>query len=167
MQWFTFLSTLLGAAIGVSSTLISERFRGRETRLQLERAMRTETYLNFLQAMNESAGALRTLALKAAETSPDQRQEASRKALGDSCLYVMRERVILFAPNSVAVAMNVVFNSLLEMQEVVAGGCDRRSPEFLDCLSAYADSVQTLRTEMRTDVGGEPLRNDIEWAPRD
>ncbi|MFG3254777.1 hypothetical protein [Streptomyces sp. NPDC048172] len=165
MQWFTLLSTLLGTAIGVASTLISERFRSKEARLQLHQAVRTEAYLSFLQSMNESAGAFRGLALTAAQAPPDQLQESSRQVFKESSLYVTRERIILFAPNSVAAAMNVVFNSLLQMQEAVNLRCDRYSPEFLSCLNKYADSVQMLRSEMRKDVGAEPLRNDVEWAP--
>ncbi|MEU7576658.1 hypothetical protein AB0B50_03520 [Streptomyces sp. NPDC041068] len=166
MQWFTLLSTLLGTTIGVASTLIAERFRSRDARRQHRETARVEIYLGFLQAMNESAEALRSLASRVDRLTPEELEESNRQVFQGSRLYVMRERVILFAPNSVAAAMNEVFNSLLTMREATAQRRGRHSPEFLARIGEYADAVQILRVEMRRDIGAAPLQDDIDWAPR-
>ncbi|MDR6977629.1 hypothetical protein J2X68_004348 [Streptomyces sp. 3330] len=58
---------------------------------------------------------------------------------------------------------NDLFITLRSKRNAVAAGHDAHSPEYMQASNSYAEALQTLRSEIRRDLGRGPLRRRVEY----
>ncbi|MEV8022937.1 hypothetical protein AB0O76_42945 [Streptomyces sp. NPDC086554] len=160
MNWLTLLSTLLGAVVGVGSTLLADRARwGREVQSQaVER--RRELYGEFLTALNLAQESLFAVAYgrHPAELSRDL---AARAAFGNHQVYAVRERLALSGREQVVAVADTAFNRLKAFRDVVGSGAMPDSSELADAIQSYGAVLRELRHAMRDELGEPRLETDV------
>ncbi|MBH5333463.1 hypothetical protein IHE55_01050 [Streptomyces pactum] len=160
MNWLTLISTLLGAVVGVGTTLLADRARwGRERQAQtLEH--RRALYGEFLTTLNLAQESLFAVSYgrHPAELTRDL---AARAAFGSHQVYAVRERLVLSGCEPVVAAADAAFHRLKEFRDVVGSGAAPTSPEVMEAITAYAAELRTLRHAMRDDLGEPRLEIDI------
>ncbi|MFH8620217.1 hypothetical protein ACH4E8_34770 [Streptomyces sp. NPDC017979] len=160
MDWLTLLSTLLGAVVGVGSTLLADRARwGREIRSQALEHRRT-LYGEFLTTLNLAQESLFAVAYgrHPAELTRDL---AARAVFGEHQVYAVRERVVLSGRESVVAAADLAFNHLKAFRDVVGSGARPDSPELAEAIHAYGTVLRELRHAMRDELGEPRLETDV------
>ncbi|MEU3091360.1 hypothetical protein ABZ703_34230 [Streptomyces massasporeus] len=160
MNWLTLASTLLGAVVGVGSTLLADRARwGREAQAQMLERKRV-LYGEFLTALNLAQESLFAVAYgrHPAELSRDL---AARAAFDNHQVYAVRERLVLSGGEPVVATGDLAFNRLKTFRDVVGSGAAPDSPESGDALLPYAVALRELRHAMREELGEPRLETDV------
>ncbi|MGW8985158.1 hypothetical protein ACWGQ9_21135 [Streptomyces parvus] len=155
MQWTTVVSTLIGAAIGIASTLLVDASRARRDEERHWKDYRRQVYSDFLAVLSTTAQALRTAALSTVDGS--ERESAIREAYQASEVESARERVRLSAPPSVVDASTEVIRSLEVLRDHLADGLALDSPEHGTLHWAYWATLHELRQSTRKDLGLEVM----------
>jgi hypothetical protein len=151
MQWITLLSTLLGALVGVGSTILVERTRFSRDRRYHREEIRREAYASFLTELSRAYESLWSLGW--GEYLMDQpRAAAARSILRDSGVYQARQRVVILAPQTVSAACNDAFDKLKAVRDALGAGGELESPEFRSADNAYKASVRDLLQVIRSDL---------------
>lgn len=156
MDWMPLLSTLSGAAIGITATLIADRNRWRreETRRALE--VRREAYTEFTSALKATGEEIRAVAL-GDHMSESARDSAVREAFRNTGLYTASERLWLVGPQQVVAAGNEAFHSLRRLRDAYARGLTVGSAEDAPLIAQRRTAMAQMRGLMREDLGTEPL----------
>jgi hypothetical protein len=156
MDWMPLLSTLTGAVIGISATLIADRSRWRreETRHALE--VRREVYTEFATALKAAGEEIRAVAL-GDHMSESARDAAVREAFRSSGLYTAGERLWLVGPQQVVEGGNEAFRSLRRIRDAYARGVAVGSEEDASLIAQRRAAMANMRGLMREDLGIGPL----------
>ncbi|MEU9233487.1 hypothetical protein [Streptomyces subrutilus] len=156
MDWTAPLSTLIGAAIGIASTLFADRARANRDDERQWNEHRREIYADFLAAISTAAEAMRTAAL--AGISSSDLEAGVREGYRASDVESARERVRLAAPPFVVEASTELILSLEQLRDRLATGLGPDSPEHGPVHWAYWAKLHDLRQAMRKDMGLEEMK---------
>ena len=153
MDWTVPLSTLMGALVGVGSTLLVDVVRSRRDRTRQLMEVRRQVYAKFLEALTNTDGELQMLA---ASQSTSVDEIAIRVTWRKYSLLALRYEVELIAPKSVTETANAAYKTLRDMRNAI-GTAELsvgfpRSPEWEAVHRPYVDAIDTLRSSMRADV---------------
>jgi hypothetical protein len=156
MDWMPLLSTLTGAVIGITATLIADRNRWRreDTRHALE--VRREVYTEFVSALKAAGEEIRAVAL-GDHMSESARDAAVREAFRSTGMYTASERLWLVGPPQVVAAGNEAFHSLRRIRDAYAQGVAVGSAEDAPLIAQRRTAMAQMRGLMREDLGIGPL----------
>lgn len=152
MNWFSLASVLLGAGIGVGSTLLADRLRWHRESIDRQQSYKREAYTEYLTALARWRNGLRETAYDP-NLSNDERREKARQALLNSQAYEKRMEMFITAPPSVITNSEATYKALRNMKDPIARGVLQDSSEYRDLVAAFESRLQQLRTSMRADLG--------------
>ncbi|MFE5995228.1 hypothetical protein [Streptomyces sp. NPDC056453] len=153
MNWGTLISTMLGAVIGVGSTLIADRARWSRELTQRAKETRRELYGQFLTALNESAESLWVVGLGDRRTSEHVRlDERLRAEVHRTGLYSYREQVMILGTDNVVRGADQAVDRVREYRDCLINGHVVGSTEETAAMTAYKATIKQLRGAMRADL---------------
>ncbi|MFE5329431.1 hypothetical protein ACFRCG_23890 [Embleya sp. NPDC056575] len=152
MEWTTLISTLAGALIGISATVVTERSRSRRERLADDLTVRRGAYADYLAALSRTRVDIRAAARDAA-TPPNVRAEKAVAAFYDSGVYDRRYQVAVVAPMAVVEASDRMFRALRALRDRVVDGALRVDSAYRDQANATEDALAELLRLIRLDLG--------------
>ncbi|MER5745667.1 hypothetical protein ABT097_20640 [Streptomyces sp. NPDC002225] len=151
MEWTALIATAVGAAIGVGSTLVTDRATWRRgTREQDREALRTAA-ARFLEALTEARDTISD-ASGSAHLPPDERAQLARAAFTAHSLYSKQYQLELLAPSEVAESARDATHQLLRYRDAVAAGHLRDAPECAGARRAFREARQRLMAAMRSSL---------------
>ncbi|MGP3969283.1 hypothetical protein [Streptomyces sp. 6N223] len=156
MDWTTPVSTLIGALVGVGSTLLGETVRSRRDRGHQLYQLRRELYARYLEALTSTDSELQLLAVR--QRTPVDEADL-RAAWRSHSLLALKYEIELVAPPPVAAASDTAYRALRAMRnvmgttEVTVAASHRGSAEWEEVHRPYSDAMAALRSAMRADVG--------------
>ncbi|MEV5879694.1 hypothetical protein AB0L75_36885 [Streptomyces sp. NPDC052101] len=156
MDWMPLLSTLAGAVIGITATLIADRNRWRREDARNALEIRREVYTEFVSALKAAGEEIRAIAL-GDHLSESARDEAVREAVRGTGIYTASERLWLVGPPQVVAAGNEAFHSLRALRDAYARGAAVDSAEVAPLIARRRAAMARMRSLMRADLGIGPL----------
>jgi len=157
VDWVPVVTTVLGAIIGVGSTLLVDRFRSGQERDRQWEEMKRESYVQFLVAAHHTQQALCMVTEGASEIS---KAIHARDAFRVNGIYAACEQVMIVAPDNVRVVANEVFELLREFRDRV-DEYDHDVPEHKVALDGYKQRRDFLRDLMHNDLRYATRRRPI------
>ncbi|MEU6098588.1 hypothetical protein [Streptomyces sp. NPDC047079] len=151
MDWLAPVNTLIGAGIGVGSTLLADRLRWRRDRAALNEDTRRQTYAAFMGALSDVYQRLNVLARDGRPA--EEAQPAAHEVFASGNLYPLRYEIALIAPWEVMDSANQAFWRVRDLRDVVATGAGRQTPDFGRHLHAYLAAAEKAQVAMRRDLG--------------
>ncbi|MFJ9767258.1 hypothetical protein ACIRUY_25895 [Streptomyces erythrochromogenes] len=153
MNWGALISTLVGAVIGVGSTLLADRVRWRRELEQRGKDSRRELYGQFLTALNEAAESLWVVGLGDRRAAGIERlDELLRAEVHRTGLYSLREQVMILATEDVRRVADQAVDRVREYRDCLISGSAGGSPEERTAMDAYKSTIKVLREAMRADM---------------
>ena len=152
MDWSSPLSTLLGALIGVSSTLAVDRVRADRERLDKDKAVKRQVYADYLAALTRTRNELRSAA-RDPEAAPEDCRRTAVEALRDGGAYELRYQVAVLAPTAVDQASVDAFHALRDMHDLVEEGAVHTDPDYREAHRRWDERFTSLRELVRKDLG--------------
>ncbi|MQY32416.1 hypothetical protein SRB17_03640 [Streptomyces sp. RB17] len=156
MDWMPLLSTLTGAVIGITATLIADRNRWRREEARHALEVRREVYTEFVSALKAAGEEMRAVAL-GDHMSESARDAAVREAVRGTGLYTASERLWLVGPPQVVAAGNEAFHGLRAIRDAYARGVAVGSDEEASLIGTRRTAMAQMRRLMREDLGVGPL----------
>ncbi|WP_328767805.1 hypothetical protein [Streptomyces sp. NBC_00286] len=156
MDWMPLLSTLTGAAIGITATLIADRNRWRREEARHSLEVRRAAYTEYATALKDAGEEIRAVAL-GDNMSESARDAAVREAFRGTGLHTASERLWLVGPRPVVAAGNEAFHSLRRMRDAYARGVAVGSAEDTTLVQQRRTAMAEMRRLMREDLGAGPL----------
>ncbi|WP_251016573.1 hypothetical protein [Streptomyces sp. ISL-99] len=156
MDWIPLLSTLTGAVIGITATLIADRNRWQREEARHALEVRREVYTEFASALKAAGEEIRAIAL-GDRMSESARDAAVREAVRGTGLPTASERLWLVGPPQVVAAGNEAFHSLRAMRDAYARGVAVGSAEEAPLIAQRRTAMAQMRRLMREDLGIGPL----------
>ncbi|MFD7613095.1 hypothetical protein [Streptomyces sp. NPDC059828] len=156
MNWMPLLSTLAGAVIGISATLIADRNRWRREEARHALEVRREVYSEFVSALKTAGEEIRAVAL-GDHMSDSARDAAVREAFRGTGIYTASERLWLVGPPQVVSAANEAFHSWRAIRDAYAHGLTVGSAEEAPLIAQRRTTMARMRHLMREDLGVGPL----------
>jgi hypothetical protein len=158
VDWIPLVSTVAGAAIAISGTVMADQLRRRDNRHRYSYAERQRAYSEMVLALGAGLEGLRGVA--AAEIPAEKLAGAASGALSKAGLYPAREKILMTASAKVALAAEMTFDTLIAIREAVLAGAATHSREFHDAYHPYSERMWQLRMAIRTDLGAPYLNPD-------
>lgn len=158
MDWLAPVNTLIGAVIGVGSTLLADRMRWRRDRAALHQDTRRQAYAAFMGALSDAYARLHEIA--GDERPAEETRSAAREVFVSSNLYPLRYELALIAPWEVMDQANRAFWQVRDLRDLVASGATTETPEYGRHTRGYLKATEEAQTAMRRDLG-------TTWPPRD
>ena len=155
MDWLPLISTLLGAFIGVGSTLVVDRVRWRRDQERQGRETRRTVYVEFLGALHTARESFWLLS-RGVIPPGKSLEDAAREVLHISQVWITGERLLITAPQTVIDVVDIVTKELRRLRDVVGAGHTNESPEFHQAESTYVDALINLRATIRNDLDIRP-----------
>lgn len=169
MNWLPLFSTILGAAIALSGSLLAGRLTAREHLGRERETFRRTVYVDFSTALDAAHFALRTVAREAAPGH--EPGDGALAAVADSGLYRTREHLLMFGPAAVVSAGEAAFLAVIELRRAVQAGAALSSAEYHLAYHAFAERIWNFRMAVREDVGEHPFAprslGRSEWSERE
>lgn len=151
MDWSGLVGTVIGAAVGISSTLVVTQLQWRHQRHDRWYALRRETYVSFLTALNKSYETLWALSL-GEYTSELPLAGAAREILRINEVYESRQRALITGSRSVVAACEQAFQSLKGFRDVVGLSKPADSQAFKIADDGYRAAARRLASDIRIDL---------------
>lgn len=152
MNLFSLASALVGAGIGMGSTLLVDSMRWRREKSARQESARREVYAAYLVALAKWRNGLREVAYNPS-LGPDERWGIARRALPESQAYEKRMEMFITAPPDVVRHSEATYKSLRNLKDPIANGLLQDSVEYRELVSAFEAKLQGLRSAMRADLG--------------
>ncbi len=156
MDWMPLLSTLAGAVIGITATLIADRSRWQREEARHALEVRREVYTEFVSALKAAGEEMRAVAL-GDHMSESVRDAAVREAVRGAGMYTASERLWLVGPPQVVAAGNEAFHSLRKIRDAYARGMTVGCAEERPLIAQRRAAMAQMRHLMREDLGVGPL----------
>ncbi|MDX3072552.1 hypothetical protein [Streptomyces sp. MI02-7b] len=158
MDWLAPVNTLLGAAIGVGSTLLADRHRWRRDRVALDRDTRLKAYAAFMGALADVYAQLWEIARDGRPV--EEARAAAHEVFASSPLYPLRYELALIAPWEVMDPVNRAFWKVRSLRDLVAGGVTTEAPGLGRQGRDYLAAAEEAQAAMRRDLGTSWPRRD-------
>lgn len=159
-EWTAQIGTVIGAAIGISATVLAERLQWRRDKSDQWRQSRRELYAGFLAGLTEAHGRIRAASYVGPHPDGYDTDTAIQEAFRASRVFELRHQLALIAPRNVARAADEAFYGMTTIRNVLRKGAPLQSAEYDDAVAAYRPKLLGLRDAMRVDLGVEPLHDE-------
>jgi hypothetical protein len=127
MEWSTLLATLIGGALGLSSSMLVDRNRSRRDRREQWGRRRLEVYVDYLAELSRAYESLWALARGEYESTSRDAGATARLILRAGAIFQTRQRLLILSSQSVRAAGDVAFGDLMQLRSVVGTGAQPRS----------------------------------------
>ncbi|MFF1377556.1 hypothetical protein [Streptomyces sp. NPDC058308] len=151
MQWMSLASAVLGAAIGIASTLLADRARWRRDMQDRQQELRRDVYAEFLSALSETRRCLWEAARDSSLPMPERAQMA-RDAHAQWATHSLRIKVDLVAPKELLPHVDRAYRSMCDLRDAIEGGALYGDAEYHAQRESFHRDLHTLRLEMRRDL---------------
>ncbi|WP_329230920.1 hypothetical protein OG488_19390 [Streptomyces sp. NBC_01460] len=151
MEWIPLVSTALGAAIGVGSTLLADRARWRRDRAGQDLDVRRQLYADYTAALSRIRTALNECAQEDIPTA--ERTRKVREVFLTPGAYEIRHQLAIVAPPEIVDAARSAFVVLRDTRDLLAAGASVDDAAYADLEERFDAAVAALRTLMRLDLG--------------
>lgn len=158
VQWSSLIATALGAIIAFSGGTLSEILRSHRDDKKNRTEAKHQIAVDFLLAANRAHGQVSQLARHPID-SP-QLPKAARGAVGDSGIYDARERILISAPPTVALAAEKVFASVITFRNVIISDPQEDSPAYREARDDFEQAIWSFRQAVRGEIGNAGLDID-------
>ncbi|MER6502554.1 hypothetical protein ABT218_25050 [Streptomyces sp. NPDC001455] len=148
MEWTTLVSTVLGAIVGVGSTLLADRVRWRRDVGERDRETLWSSYVQFLEALTHA----RDVISEASRASDSSQQEQVQKALLEHGVHAKQYQVELLAPPQVVLKARDAGYKLALYRDAVVAGARREDPECAEARRVFRAAREELMEAMRLAV---------------
>ncbi|MFE3582688.1 hypothetical protein [Streptomyces vinaceus] len=155
VDWGTLAGTVLGAILGVGSTLAVDRARARREKDVRGEELRRQVYGEYLAALSRTRGQLRDIA-HIVDESPEQRARLARDTVRENGAYELRHQVQLCAPPEVLILTEQVHAALRDLRAQVLDGATSENEAYRAKRAAYETAARSLREAMRRDLDVTP-----------
>lgn len=175
------IGALIIAIVGVigtlSASIISQVLsaRARREELEMQRLQQRDEYereqdrslletqrqitVEFILATDIAHNSLRNVARQSLDLS--ELKEAARRAVGESNIYAVRERLLIIVPPKVAYPAEEAFHSIIEIRDAVRSGALLDSSQYNDAYDAYYKAIWSLRQAARESFSAVTLNLDV------
>ncbi|MFF4787892.1 hypothetical protein ACFY3E_42075 [Streptomyces griseorubiginosus] len=151
MEWGTIVGTVLGAVVGVGSTLVADRARWRREQSARDRESKRQLYADYLAALSRTRNEFRSL-VRQLDLTVEERAGAAGRSFREGGAYELRYQVALVAPEAVTVNAHQALHWLRDMNDIVEQGVVRGDERWERSHGAFSDALSALRVAMRTDL---------------
>lgn len=151
MEWSPLIGTALGAVIGISATLATDRARWQRGRRDADLALKRQTYAEYLAALALTRQELH-LAAFSASTPLAQRTELAAKSFSAGRAYELRYQVALIGPSELKSASDQAFRALRKLRDLVQDGAIRSDTNYVEQRDVWEDALASLMTMMEEDL---------------
>jgi hypothetical protein len=163
VDWTPLISTVAGAAIAISGTVIADVLRRRDNRHRYSYGDRQRAYAEMVLALGAGLEALRNV--DTATASPERLLVTSSAAISKAGVYVAREKVLMSGAPKVVEAAEAAFDALIGVRRAVRDGAALRSIEYHDAYHPYEERMWRLRLAIRDDLNVSSLStHDLDRA---
>ena len=152
MNWSTLLSTLVGAVIGVGSTVILDVSRWHREGSQRWALSRRASYIDFLTALSAAHSGLVSAVLRIHADDGDAYGKL-HEAVHGSQIWQRRQSLALTAPQNVLVQAVQATSCLELLRDILIIQPDIESDAYTVARNALWSANATLREVMRQDLG--------------
>jgi hypothetical protein len=162
------LSTVIGAVVGVGSTIIADRFRWNRDEHRGRLRTRREVYTEFLVALSVAHDNLQAVAISE-DLDPDARPGRLHLVVNDSGLWRARQTLSLVAPRSILDRAEEVTEALEHVKEALTADLTIFSDAYSKTRADFWRANAELRQLMREDLGArgvlDPEVGQYRYAP--
>ncbi|MFF4246126.1 hypothetical protein ACFYY2_16850 [Streptomyces sp. NPDC001822] len=151
MEWTALVATVVGAVIGVGSTLAADRMRWRRDTGERDRETMRTVSAQFLEALTEARDAISD-ASRSAHLSPDERAGLARAGTLDHGVHAKQYQLELLATPEVAQSARDAAYQLLLYRDTVIAGHLRDDPECAEMRRDFREARQKLMAAMRASL---------------
>lgn len=151
MDWGPLISTSLGAAIGIASTLATDQIRTRRGREDKDHAARQQLYGDYLAALARTRNHLR-MAARPAVLPDEERARMAAEAFHAGNAYELRYQIAVVGPREVVEASTAAFRSLRDLRDRVEEGALHTSQDYIEARDRWELLLAELRVAMRRDL---------------
>lgn len=151
MEWISLVSTALGAAIGVGSTLLADRARWRRDRAGQNLDVRRQLYADYTAALSRTRTALNECVQQ--EIPAGERSLRVRELFLAPGAYEIRHQLAIIAPPEVVEAARSAFVVLRDTRDLLVEGSSLDDAAYIEVEERFDAAVAELRTVMRLDLG--------------
>ncbi|MFD4633695.1 hypothetical protein ACFVYR_33150 [Streptomyces sp. NPDC058284] len=145
------MSTLLGAVIGVGSTLIADRISWRRERAGQSLDVRRQLYADYTAALSRMRTALNECVQ--ADIPAEERPLRVRDLFLAPGAYEIRHQLAIIAPQDVVEASRAAFVVLRDMRDLLLDGAADEAAAHRALEDEFDSVVAALRKVMRRDLG--------------
>jgi hypothetical protein len=167
VDWTPLISTVAGAAIAISGTVMADLLRRRDNRHRYSYTARQRAYAEIVLALGAGLEALRNVDTTA---TPERLLVMSSTAMTKAGVYVGREKVLMTGVPKVVEAAEAAFDALIGVRQVVRAGAALRSLEYHDAYHPYEERMWRLRLAIRDDLNVSRLSirdlDRADWSGR-
>ncbi|MGW1813189.1 hypothetical protein ACWCQM_06400 [Streptomyces sp. NPDC002125] len=151
MEWTALVATVVGAVIGVGSTLATDRVRWRRDTGEHDRETLRTVSAQFLEALTEARDAISD-ASRSGHLPPDERAELARASTLAHGVHAKQYQLELLAAPDVAQSARDTAHQLLLYRDTVVAGHVRDDPECAQVRRDFREARQKLMTAMRSSL---------------
>lgn len=145
------VSTALGAAIGVGSTLLADRARWRRDRAGQDLDVRRQLYADYTAALSRIRTALNECVRE--DIPAAERPRRIREAFLTPGAYEIRHQLAIVAPPEIVDAARSAFVVLRDTRDLLVAGASVDNAAYAELEERFDAAVAALRTIMRLDLG--------------
>ncbi|MFJ9112145.1 hypothetical protein [Streptomyces sp. NPDC102283] len=151
MEWIPLVSTALGAAIVVVSTLLADRARWRRDRAGQDLDVRRQLYADYTAALSQIRTALNECAQEGIPAA--ERTRRVREVFLTPGAYEIRHQLAIVAPPEIVEASRSAFIVLRDTRDLLVAGASVDDAAYLEMEERFDAALAKLRTVMRLDLG--------------
>ncbi|AWK11427.1 hypothetical protein SSP531S_29000 [Streptomyces spongiicola] len=151
MEWTALVGTVVGAAIGVCSTLVADRVRWRRDTGERDRETLRTVSAQFLEALTGARDAISD-ASRSGHLPVDERAELARASILAHGVHAKQYQLELVATPEVGRVAGDTAYRLLLYRDAVAAGHLRDDLECATARRAFRDARRELMTAMRSSL---------------
>src|SRR5262249_16312230 len=145
MNWGTLVGTVLGALLGVGSTLLVDRSRWKRDRRTQEHTGRREVYSEYLSALSVTTHQLKDLR-RHGPSEHKKRKRMAGEILTASGAYQLRWKVRISAPETLKDPTEEAFECLRELRDCFDDPAEPQNP-WHDAVNAITFAIAELEYE--------------------
>ncbi|MEU6557798.1 hypothetical protein ABZ915_47505 [Streptomyces sp. NPDC046915] len=156
MDVIPLISTIVGAAIGIGSTLLADRTRWARDRRERVELAQQQLRADFIAAVARGADIVWNVAHQDQPPTEDGNRSA-REAFRQADLYTWRYRIALSSPPEIVAASESLLDALRHYRNTVAAGERRSSAQYSEAKSSYFAAVAEAINILRGSQGPLPF----------
>ncbi|MFJ5865547.1 hypothetical protein ACIQEY_14170 [Streptomyces parvus] len=151
MEWTALAATVVGAVIGVGSTLVTDRVSWRRDTRERDRETLRTVAAQFLEALTEARDAISD-ASRSEHLPVAERAQLARAGTSAQGVHAKQYQLELLATPEVAESARDASYRLLLYRDAVVAGHLRDDPECTQARRAFREARQKLMTAMRSSL---------------
>jgi hypothetical protein len=151
MEWFTLVSTAVGAILGVGATTLNDRLKWRRERTKALYDSRSKLYSDYLADLTKTRDSLRLVARSIKAHDMSRRADAD-DAFASANIYARRYQIRITASDIVANSATAALRALRDIRDVIGDGHEHHSDQYNQAKGRYDSALTILINAMQEDL---------------